>query len=136
MVYLLDKQKMARGHLLIVAIILLNTLSGCTPFYIQFPCEVCDHWICDDPNFYISYPTDSTRASPREETLILNGEVIEVDVCFSPVEFIVFPEGETNHANRLLYGDWEYRNDNLVLIIEEDFIFDGAYSELVFIQGE
>ena len=44
-----------------------------------------------------------------------------------------FGEDDPELAVELLSGSWEYEDDNLVLYIEEDFIFDNTIDKLVFV---
>ena len=75
------------------------------------------------------------------ETLFYDGEVKEILLDMHSSDYWVFPAPSGNityHDDMLFSGSWKYRNGNLVLIVEEDFIFDGKYSKIILkpIEGE
>ena len=86
-----------------------------------------------DPSFLMRYSTDEDGVLIQSEQMVLNGITYYVDVCFSRNTYCVYPEGETKYSERLFSGTWEYRNNNLILVIEEDFIFEGKYNEILFV---
>lgn len=107
-------------------------LSGCTPFWIRFPWDMCDRWVCQDPEFSLTYYRDADGWLISEESLQWNGEIITVEIGFTTSEFVVFPLDNPSFDNRLLQGTWGYKRGNLVLYIKEDFLFDGAFDKLIF----
>ena len=115
--------------LLICAVLFL---SGCTPSWIKFPWERCDRWVCQDPEFSLTYYRDADGWLIDEEFLRWNGEVIEIEVAYTTHEFVVFPLEDSHFDDRLLRGTWGYKGGKLVFYIEVDFLFDGAFDKLVF----
>lgn len=116
--------------------LLLCTLifvSGCTPAWIKFPYDLCDTWVCENPRFSIVYSRDGAGWGICDASMEWEDEVIDVEVNFSTSQFIVRTEDDPEHAVELLSGSWEYEDGDLVLYIEEDFIFDGAFDKLVFV---
>lgn len=65
------------------------------------------------------------------ETLFYDGEVKEILLDMHSSAFWVYPADSNYHDDRLFSGRWRYRKGDLVLIVEEDFVFGGEYSEIV-----
>ena len=98
----------------------------------KYPFKEEGTWICKDPEFTISYSIEPNNRIIEESTLEWDGETIHVDVTFQVDTYCVSPIGTTAHADRLFNGTWEYRGEDLVFYIEEDFLFDGHFYEIVF----
>ena len=96
------------------------------------PYNVADAWLCPDPSFSLIYSKDDRGTLIQSEILVVNDELMQVDVLFSRATFCIYPEGSHSYSDRLLTGTWKYRNNTLVLSIEDDYLFDNKYSELVF----
>lgn len=114
----------------ILAVILFTISSISMPF-VEYPWERESQWVCADPHFTVSYLKHSQGSLISEEILIWEDKEIRVDLRIGVSYFTVFPEYSNVHDDRLLSGTWKYRKGNLVLRIEEDFIFDNQYKELV-----
>lgn len=108
-------------------------MSGCTPPWIKFPYDLCDTWVCENPRFSIVYSRDEAGWGLCDASMEWKDEVIDVEVNFSTSQFVVGPKSDPLYDNRLLSGSWEYEDGNLVLYIEEDFIFDNTVDKLVFV---
>ena len=115
---------------LIIAVAI--SLLACDPYANKYPFKEEGPWICKDPEFTISYSKEPNNGIIEESTLEWDGETIHVDVTFQVDTYCVIPFGTTAHADRLFNGTWEYRGKDLVFYIEEDFLFDGHFYELVF----
>ena len=98
----------------------------------NYPYHVAPMWQCDDPYFLLVYTREENGALTCHEALEWNNETNVVDVGFLMREYDVYPAETSAYADRLFSGTWKYRKGNLVLMIEEDFLFDYQYSELVF----
>ena len=102
------------------------------------PYNVADAWLCPDPSFSLIYSKDDLwhYLQSSKKTVVMygmvNDELMQVDVLFSRATFCIYPEGSHSYSDRLLTGTWKYRNNTLVLSIEDDYLFDNKYSELVF----
>ena len=127
------KQKYIRGVLFIIAVAML--FSGCDPYADSYPFLTEAKWECADPKISLEFTKSTTGAISERHTLEWNGMVLYIDLNFRSNLFVVNPSTSTHYESRLFPGTWEYRDGNLVLIIEEDFIFDHTYSELVFVKG-
>lgn len=130
MVSELTKVKYAFYVLFFMAI--LAFLSGCDPYAESYPFLTESKWICEDPNFILTYTKGDNGVISSEEHLEWDEQTWEVDLDFHASSYCVNPENSTAYEERLFSGTWEYRNGNLVLIIEEDLFFDNKYSELIF----
>lgn len=106
--------------------------SGCDPYAGSYPFLVESEWICNDPYMILTYYENSNGMLSATEYLTWNGVQLEVDLKFQANSYCISPEDSTDYDERLLRGTWEYRNGDLVLIIEEDFLFENQYAELVF----
>ena len=116
----------------VCVITLLLLLAGCDPYAGEYPFLEEAEWICDDPRFVIQYTKGADSRMNEHIFFEWDGEVIEADLSFRAQIYVASPIGSTLHDDRFFGGEWEYRNGDLVLIIQEDFIFDGKYKELVF----
>ena len=119
------------GALLMVLLIAL-LLVGCTPEYIRFPQETTSLWVCSDPYITLQYTWDENGNYHAEEMIYWNGESIDISFSNSPGNYFVSRKDDTHYDQRLFRGTWECEDDTLILTITEDFLFDGAYKELVF----
>lgn len=99
---------------------------------IKYPWEKASHWVCEDPYFTLSYSKDPWGSLVCEEVLIWNGKEIPVEVGMLHHMYDVSPTDSNHYDDRLLTGTWKYRKGNLILRIEEDFIFGNRYEELIF----
>lgn len=98
----------------------------------EYPQEKAAHWVCEEPHFEIHFAGEVT-----ESFLEWRGEKIRVFVGMRADYFDVFlqtkPVDPLEQENILLRGTWKYVKGKMVVRIDEDNIFNGAYSELVFV---
>lgn len=132
MEFALTKLKHILGALLVV--VMMIGFCGCDPYADSYPFLNEAKWECSDPKMVLEYTKGVTGVISECHTLEWNGMSLYIDLNFRANSFVVSPSTSTHYDRRLFTGTWEYQNGNLVLIIEEDFIFDNAYSELVFSQ--
>ena len=62
--------------------------------------------------------------------------MIAVEVNYSPSQFVVKTDEDPDLAVKQLSCSWGYEDGDLVLYIEEDFIFDNTIDKLVFVPQE
>lgn len=115
-----------------VVILLCGTFSMMT---LQYPWEITSEWVCEEPDFTLSYMC-SSHGLITDEALIYQGEVLPVWICFGKDDFTVYPKYSNDYADRFLTGTWKIRSGSLILKIDEDFIFGGQYQELIFRQNK
>ena len=130
MEFALTKPTPRLGVLLLIVMVLL--LSGCDPYADSYPFLTEAKWECADPKISLEFTKSATGAISERHTLEWNGMVLYIDLNFRANLFVVNPSTSTHYDSRLFTGTWKYQNEYLVLTIEEDFIFDHAYNELVF----
>lgn len=74
------------------------------------------------------------------ETLEINGVLQAVDVSFHAGIFSVFRENKDvdviSADEMLLDGTWDYYGKLLIVFIDKDTVFNGAYRVLVFMPEE
>ena len=126
--------KTKRMKLLPVLLIMVVSMlcMGCDPYYDRYPYRTGLEWVCSDPNFTISYIYKPNGTFTQEAFLEADGEMMAVEVCFQSIIFEVYPRNSNHFSDRFFTGEWKYRGGNLVLKIDEDFIFDHQYKEFVF----
>ena len=122
----------------VAAIILLVMflLCGCDPRSGQYPHQKAERWVSEDPMISLEYTHNEDGTWTFCEELYWNDELIAIEVAMQSDYFCVYPIDSTNpdvihHEDRLFSGTWRYRQGNLILMIEEDYIFDGQYSQIV-----
>lgn len=122
-----------RIRIIILFVLILPVfLTSCDPKYGHYPSQLASKWVCTAPEFTIEYSRNASGVLEDSAILRWNEESIPVDLAFDSVSFWLLPESSEDYDDRLLFGTWEYRDENLVLVIEEDFIFENQFSELVF----
>ena len=109
----------------------LCVFSACDPPWYSYPYQKGGVWTSDDPEFTVLYAKLENGVTEQTATLVLDDNIIQVELYFRSSLYDVYPKGVNEYDNRLFGGTWEYRKGNLVLYIEDDFIFDGRYSEIV-----
>lgn len=95
-----------------------------------YPFQKADHWVCEEPHFEIDFE-DQTSGSYIE----WNGRIYRVEVGIHADSFDVFLQSEDGlwyQENIILRCTWEYEGDTMKVKIDDDHLFDGAYTELVF----
>lgn len=113
-------------------LIVILLLCGCDAKAGNYPYDRASHWHCLEPEFSINCSTDTSGIMVDSAVVNWNNEEILVDVDFHASFFWVLPENSDNYDDRLLSGSWEYQKDNLVLFIDEDYLFEKQYHKLVF----
>lgn len=126
--------KMKRTRLLFVLLIVVVSIlcMGCDPYYGHYPHNKGLEWVCSNPNFTLSFTYNPNGTFTQEAFLEADGEMIAVEVCFYSIYFEVNPRSSNHYSDRFFTGEWKYRGGNLVLKIDEDFVFDNQYEEFVF----
>lgn len=118
-----------RGLFFIVSALIL--FSACDPRDGSYPFQKGSLWTSDDPYLTVLYMKSENGATEQTSTLVLDDNIIQVELYFRSSLYDVYPLGANVYDDRLWSGTWEYRDGNLILYIEDDFIFDGHYSEIV-----
>lgn len=120
----------------IVFFVCVTMLCGCDLPFKQYPHEKASYWSCDDPKIILNYSKDDQDNWILSEQIHLDSETIEVSVAMRGNIYCVYPDDSAYYSDRLFRGKWKYRKGNLVLIIEEDFLFDGQYDEIILVPQE
>lgn len=118
-------------YFVLLVLVFAVLCSGCDPYYNNYPHDKATGWICTNPFISLSYNTDSNGTLSQEEILIWEELTLEIDLVFQSNLFTMYPANTTSHDERLISGSWYYRNGNLILTIDEDFIFEHQFKELV-----
>lgn len=128
------KKKSGKWILLITLAILLGVffLWRSNSASRNYPFHVASMWQCDDPHFSIVYSREENGILTSYEELEWNNETMQVEICFLMRDYDVYPATSSAYEDRLFSGTWKYRHGDFVLLIEEDFLFNNTYSELVF----
>lgn len=129
----LTKQKYVCGILFIIVVLVL--FSACDPYADSYPFLTEAKWECSDPKMVLEYKKSATGVITERSTLEWNDMFLYIELNFRGDSFVASLASSTHYDGRLFTGTWEYRAGNLVLMIEEDFIFNHTYSELVFVKG-
>ena len=126
--------KSKRMKLLPVLLVMVVSMlcMGCDLLAGRYPYDRGTEWVCSDPNFTISYIYNPNGTFTQEAFLEADGEMIAVEECFQSIYFKVYPRSSNHYSDRFFTGEWKYRGGNLVLKIDEDFVFDNQYEEFVF----
>ena len=88
--------------------------------------------LCLTPKISLIYPEHDGNGATKYETIEWENEILSIDIMFGLGDYCVYPVDSVAYEDRLFNGTWKYRNGNLILLIEEDFLFDNKFSELVF----
>lgn len=131
----LDKKGNIKKNKFLVPLILVFSFLtlGCDPHYNEYPYVNKSIWVCTSPSISLTYSRADNGTMEQIEILEMDGTVTEIDLLFQSNFYVAYPAGSTNHNDRLFGGSWCYRNGNLILDIEEDFIFDHQFDELEFV---
>lgn len=114
--------------LAIIVILLCRSISDNR----KYPYLVEEQWVCTKPYATLSYIRDDSNALLSSEIIVLDNQTIEVEIGFLMREYCVYLKDCSSYDDRLFSGTWKYEGENLVLTIDEDFLFDNRYSKLVF----
>ena len=117
--------------LIVFVVVSMLLFSGCDPRSGKYPFQKAEKWHGDDPQISLCYTKDSNGIWSFYHTLILENEELEISIGMQASYYCVYPASSSHHDDRLFSGHWKYRNGNLVLFIEEDFVFDGKYSKII-----
>lgn len=121
-----------KGYFKAICIILtMLFLCGCDRYAGKYPYSTADHWTCKDPYITINYIRNENGTFTEESSLEWNGETIDIDIDFGHGNFVVHPNGNYSFEERLFDGTCKFRNGNVILVIDDDFIFDYQFSEIV-----
>lgn len=128
----LIKKKSILCIVLIVAVSLL--FSACDPRAGSYPYSTESTWVCSDPKIVLEYSRSARGELIDHCTIEWGNTLLDIELHFRSTLFEAGPAGYTKYEDRLFSGTWKYRNGNLVLMLDEDFLFDNAYKELVFVK--
>ena len=127
---------------ILLILLLLLALTGCDAIsnqlsrypFVDYPFENETKWVCNEVNFVIEYTQGSKPICDEVSYIEIDGVVYDVEVDYHASYFIVVPQKREyiSDENTLLKGTWEYEGKQLVFIITNDKIFDGAYEKLYF----
>lgn len=115
--------------LVLFVLVAIGLMGGAD--YRIYPSEKASRWMCEDPHLLLDF-------SEEQSYLVWNGEKLPVATLIRASYFDLYldtdpdPSGAISAENVLFRGTWKYKGDTLVVSIDEDNIFDGAYTELVF----
>lgn len=118
---------------MVCAFFLICTIlfSGCDPRSGKYPHQRSEQWCSEEPQISLNYSKREDGTWEFNETLLYNGSLKEINLAMHSSYYCVYPADSNHHGDRLFSGSWKYRSGNLVLIVEEDFIFDGKYSKII-----
>ena len=122
-----------RVCIILFLLIFVIASYGCDPCYNSYPYHIASAWVCENPPISLTYKTESSGLTSQKETILWNGSTLEIDLLFQSDFYTAYPANSTVHDERLFRGSWYYRDNNLVLSVDEDFIFDYQFDELVFV---
>lgn len=115
----------------VVFLIFSVLFSGCDPRSGKYPFQQGEQWYSEEPQICLNYSKQEDGTWEMHETLLYNGSLKEINLAMHSSDYCVYPADSNHHDDRLFSGTWKYRNGNLVLIVEEDFAFDGKYSKII-----
>lgn len=119
--------------IILFILVCIITSYGCDPCHNNYPYNIASAWVCENPPISLSYVTESSGLTTQKETIFWGGATLEIDLLFQSDFYTAYPANSTVHDERLFSGSWYYCDNNLVLSVEEDFIFDYQFDELVFV---
>lgn len=134
-----------KKRLLLVLLVLVVFLTGCDTYamFDRYPWDKADQWYCEEIDLTITfaYKEDGSLLGCGTLPWDWNGQTYyNMGVGFGPGHFVFDTPDETRvstngtvMAKVHLSGLWKYQGKNLILTITEDELFDGKYTELVFV---
>ena len=128
---LIRNKKMIAKFFLILLIISMLLFCGCDSRYGRYPFQVSEEWYSEEPAIFLSYTQNSNGTWDLYHTLTWADSMKEISIGMQSSYYCVYPAGSNHYEDRLFSGSWKYQNGNLVLNIEEDFLFDGEYSKII-----
>lgn len=111
--------------------ILVSCFSGCTLrdtsiFYKEITMQ------CDDPYMITTYKDTENGVGIRETYLEIDGDICRVELHYRSTIFVVqMLDPLSLDAEVLLSGTWKEKDGNLILYIDDDYIFDNQYEKIV-----
>lgn len=122
---------------IIFAIMLLITLGGCDGFGMlhRYPWYKFETWYCSEIRMRIEFVVDEKGDLSEAPVGYIEYEDYTQSCLLSfqgsTIWFCLEPDGQ-NVSEPLLVGSWKIQKDNLVITIDDDQLFEGRYSELLF----
>ena len=110
--------------------ILASCLSGCT-------LRDTSIWVeeitmqCDDPYVITTFYRDEKGIGHRETYMEINGVKQKVELGYRSTLFEVYVLDHSHRAECLILGTWRERKGNLVLYVEEDYVFGNHYETII-----
>lgn len=132
---------MKKNLITLFAVVLILTSTGCVDGnYLtgKYPYQKADYWYCEEIDFSFFYEHhEDGRLESGIYSLNKDGEILTVWIAFTidnwHIQLYREDGADVSLDDILMSGTWYYKNENLVLIIEKDNLFGGAYEELVFV---
>ena len=124
-----------------LVIVLMFAYSGCFDGHYltqKYPYQRADYWYCEEIDFSFFYEHhEDGRLESGIYSLNKDGEILTVWIDFVMdnwyIQLYCEDGADVSLDDTLMSGTWHYQNKNLVLIIEKDNLFGGAYEKLVFV---
>lgn len=105
----------------------------------RYPWYRAERWYCEEIDMTIlyKYNADGNYIGSEYSHLEVDGKTYKVGIGFqaSAIGFYVDEDGDDVWEG-ILDGSWAYQQGNMVVQIREESIFDGQYTELVFVPCE
>lgn len=132
---------MKKYFICLLVVVLIFSCAGCFDGnYLtkKYPYQKADYWYCEEIDFSFFYVHhEEGWVEPGIYSLNKDGETLSVciDFVMNNWDIQLYRENAADATleDRLMSGTWHYQKDNLVLTIEMDNLFGGAYEELVFV---
>ena len=135
--YLFMVSELTRKIILLVSAVLVLLVACMAILYFSnilnspHPSEIAENWGCQYPNLCLNYVKSDNNEWVFSEALVWDDETIDISIGFGKGVYCVYPADSSSYIDRLFCGTWKYKRGNLVLKIEEDFIFNNQYSEII-----
>lgn len=110
--------------------ILVSCFSGCTLRDDSIFSEEITMQ-CDDPYMITTYMETENGVGSRETYLEIDGELQKVALHYREAVFGVYWEFSPTEHELLLFGTWKEKDGNLILYIDDDYIFDNKYEKII-----
>ena len=103
----------------------------------EYPHYKSESWYCKEIDFRINYQyQEDGRMNVTSYPLIKEGETLYIYVTFTMDNWYFDLDNNDNHISsdeQLLSGTWSYQDGNLILNISKDSLFQGTYTNLIFV---
>ena len=116
--------------LMLIAILLYSLFAIGGADFTKYPKERASHWVCKEPHFELNYK------NAQETFLEWDGKKMQVVVAMQGNIYDVYRVTNPDilkEEDLLFRGTWKYVKGKMVFKISKDYVFDGAYKELVFV---